>query len=68
VPGRSFEIRYPNGDFEIDAGTQRPPPGVGDTIHRQGKTWKVTATNEEQTPVLVQVKRDSEADPAPPSG
>jgi len=24
VPGRLFEIRYPNGDFELDAFSQRP--------------------------------------------
>jgi hypothetical protein len=42
IPGRSFEIRFPDGDFEIDAGTRRPPPDVGDTLRRRGKLWKVT--------------------------
>lgn len=49
MPGRSFEIRYPNGDFEIDAGppsaetqasiaasssVQRPDPGAGAQYRR----------------------------------
>jgi hypothetical protein len=46
IPGRSFEIRFPDGDFEIDAGTQRPPPDVGDTLRRRDKLWKVTARSD----------------------
>ena len=43
MPGRSFEVRFPDGTFEIDASNEHPPPEVGDTIHRRGKLWRVTA-------------------------
>jgi len=56
IPGRSFEIRFPDGDFEIDAGTQRPPPDVGDALRRRGKLWKVTARNDRPR-VTVRVER-----------
>jgi hypothetical protein len=55
MPGRSFEIIYPNGHFEIDASGQHPPPAVGDTIRRQGKIWRVTATTDGR-PVIVRVE------------
>jgi hypothetical protein len=55
MPGRSFEIVYPNGDFEIDASRQHPPPAVGDTIRRQGRLWRVTATTDGK-PVIVRVE------------
>ena len=55
MPGRSFEIVYPNGDYEIDASGQYAPPSVGDTIRRQGKLWRVTATTDGK-PVIVRVK------------
>jgi hypothetical protein len=55
MPGRSFEIVYPNGDFEIAASRQHPPPAVGDTIRRRGKLWKVTATTDGK-PVIVRVE------------
>lgn len=55
MPGRSFEIVYPNGDYEIDASGQHPPPAVGDTIRRQGKLWRVTAIKDGK-PVIVRVK------------
>jgi hypothetical protein len=55
MPGRSFEIVYPNGDFEIDASGQHPPPTVGDTIRRHGKQWRVTATTDGK-PVIVRVE------------
>jgi hypothetical protein len=61
MPGRIYEIRYPNGDFEIDAGTQRPPPVVGDTIWRRGEVWKVTSTDDTEKPVVVRVEPDGEA-------
>jgi hypothetical protein len=57
MPGRTFEIIYPNGDFEIDASGQHPPPTVDDTIRRQGKLWRVTATTDEK-PVIVRVELD----------
>jgi hypothetical protein len=36
----SFEIRYPDGDFEVDYTVRSPV--VGDTIWRKGRPWKVT--------------------------
>jgi hypothetical protein len=54
MPGRTFEIRYPNGDFEIDAG-QYPPPAVGDRIRRKGQLWRVTAATNGK-PVVVHVE------------
>ena len=55
MPGRTFEIIYPNGDFEIDASGQHAPPSVGDTIRRQGKLWRITATKDGK-PVIVRVE------------
>jgi acyl dehydratase len=55
MPGRSFEIVYPNGDYEIDASRQHDPPAVGDTIRRHGKLWRVTATTAGK-PVIVRVE------------
>ena len=43
MPGRSFEVRFPDGTFELDASNEHPPPEVGDTIRRHGKLWRVTA-------------------------
>jgi hypothetical protein len=40
MPGRLFEIRYPNGDFEMSAFTQQPPPEIGETLRRKGKLWR----------------------------
>ena len=34
MPGRLFEIRYPNGDFEMSAFTQQRPPEIGETLRR----------------------------------
>lgn len=44
TPGRAYEIRFPNGDFEVDAAQKHAPPVVGDTLRRAGRLWKVTAT------------------------
>jgi len=43
MPGRSFEIRFPDGTFEIGASNEHPPPEIGDTIRRRGELWRVTA-------------------------
>ena len=40
MPARPFEIRYPDGDFEI-AYTRRPSPTVGQTIQRKNRVWDV---------------------------
>ncbi len=48
MPGCLFEIRYPNGDFEMSAFTQQRPPEIGETLRRRGKLWKVVSkTNHE---------------------
>jgi len=54
MPGRSFEIRFPDGTFEIGASNEHPPPEIGDTIRRRGKLWRVTARRDGM-PVLVRV-------------
>lgn len=41
MPARPFEIRYPDGDYEI-AYTGRPIPIVGETILRKNQVWEVT--------------------------
>lgn len=55
MPGRSYAIRYPNGDFEIDAFTQQAPPAVGSTIRRRGKMWTVREW-EAGAPIVVRVE------------
>ncbi len=55
MPGRNFQIIYPNGDFEIDAALQQPPPAAGDTIRRRGKLWRVVATTDGK-PFIVRVE------------
>ena len=55
MPGRLFEIRYPNGDFELDAFSQRPPPAIGETIRRRGNLWKVVSRKDGQ-PVVIRVE------------
>ena len=48
MPGRAFEIRFPNGDYEIDASGQHPPPNVGDVIRRNGELWRVMARSDDK--------------------
>jgi hypothetical protein len=48
MPGRAFEIRFPNGDYEIDASGQQPPPNVGDVIRRNGELWRVKARSDDK--------------------
>lgn len=55
MPGRSFEVRYPDGDFEIDASQNQPPPAVGATIRRKGQLWRVTARTDGK-PVVLRVE------------
>ena len=43
MPGRLFEIRYPNGDFEMSAFTEQRPPEIGETLRRRGKLWRVVS-------------------------
>lgn len=54
MPGRLFEIRYPDNYFEFDARTGAPPPKVGDTLRRRGRLWKVTSRTDD-IPVIVEV-------------
>jgi hypothetical protein len=64
LPGTFFEIRYPNGDFEIDGASQSPPPLVGEMIRRRGKLWRVTGRFKRGTLPVVRVEpaqKDSSA-------
>ena len=63
VPGRSFEIRFPDGSFEIDASGQHPPPGVGEKIRRSGRKWRVIARTDGQ-PVILDVEDAEEPKPS----
>ena len=49
-----FEIRYPDGDFEIAATEIHRVPAAGDRLRRKGCVWRVTRT-EGRNPVLVYV-------------
>jgi hypothetical protein len=55
MPGRLFEIRYPNGDFEMDALTQQPPPEIGETLRRRGQLWRVVSKTFDE-PFIVRVE------------
>jgi hypothetical protein len=55
MPGRLFEIRYPNGDYEMDAFTQQAPPDVGETLRRRGRLWRVVSRTTYE-PFVVQVQ------------
>jgi hypothetical protein len=55
MPGSLFEIRYPDGDFEMDAFTQQPPPQIGETLRRRGKLWRVVSKTTYE-PFVVQVE------------
>ena len=55
MPGRLFEIRYPNGDFEMDAFTQQPPPEIGETLRRRGQLWRVVSKTFDE-PFIVRVE------------
>jgi hypothetical protein len=44
---RSYEIRFPDGTFEVHV-SQRPPPEVGDMIRRNGKVWRVKARRDDK--------------------
>jgi len=59
MPGRAYAIHYPNGDYELDARTDRPPPTVDETLRRRGQLWKVTSVDE-GPPVVIRVKAAAE--------
>lgn len=46
-----FEIRYPDGDYEIVA-AERTPPAIGETIRHKGQLWKVTSTTDGRSVVV----------------
>jgi len=50
-----FEIRYPDGDFEIDATQAHGLPVAGDQLRRKDRLWRVTHTQGGR-PVLVHVE------------
>jgi hypothetical protein len=66
MPGSVFEIRYPNGDFEMAASRQLPRPVVGDTLRRKGQLWKVvSATHQEPWVLRVEPADDRRRSPRP---
>jgi len=50
-----FEIRYPDGDFEIAATQMHRLPVAGDQLRRKDRLWRVVRT-EGRRPVLVHVE------------
>jgi hypothetical protein len=50
-----FEIRYPDGDFEIAATQIHRLPVAGDRLRRKNRLWQVTYT-EGRRPVLIHVE------------
>jgi hypothetical protein len=50
-----FEIRYPDGDFEIAATQVHRLPVAGDRLRRKNRLWQVTYT-EGRRPMLVHVE------------
>jgi hypothetical protein len=52
VLGRAFQIRYPNGDFEIAVSQRSSPPVVGETMRRRGRLWRVRETSDGEYLVL----------------
>jgi hypothetical protein len=57
-----FEIRYPDGDFEIAATQVHRLPVAGDRLRRKNRLWQVTYT-EGRRPVLVHVELVGERSP-----
>jgi hypothetical protein len=55
MPGRAFQIRYPDNTYEIHARTESPPPSIGDTLRGRGKLWKVTSTTH-GVPMILRVE------------
>jgi len=68
MPGRLFEIRYPNGDFEMSAFTQQRPPEIGETLRRRGScggSWARRTTSRsscESNPYPIGGKPKSQAE------
>jgi hypothetical protein len=62
-----FEIRYPDGDFEIAATQIHRLPVAGDRFRRKDRLWQVTYT-EGRRPVLVHVELVGEQSPKGGSG
>ena len=64
MPGRLYEVRFPNGDFEMSASRQHPPPAIGDILDRRGKLWLVVSKTLEE-PFVVRVEPVDERRKAP---
>ena len=62
-----FEIRYPDGDFEIAATQIDRLPVAGDRIRRKDRLWQVTYT-EGRRPVLVHVELAGDQSPRGTTG
>ena len=48
----TFVLRFPDGDFELDA-THFEPPAIGDTIRRRNQLWIVTQMTANEPPVFL---------------
>ena len=48
----TFVLRFPDGDFELDA-TQFDPPSIGDTFRRRNQLWTVTQVTANEPPVFL---------------
>jgi hypothetical protein len=57
-----FEIRYPDGDFEMAATQIHGVPVAGDRFRRKNRLWQVTYT-EGRRPVLIHVEPVDERSP-----
>jgi hypothetical protein len=62
-----FEIRYPDGDFEIAATQIHRLPAAGDRFRRKDRLWQVTRT-EGRRPVLIHVELVGDQSPKGPAG
>ena len=62
MPARQFEIRYPDGDYEVNS-TSLTFPAVGQTLVRKGVVWRVTRT-QGSDPVFVYVEPAHDRQPA----
>jgi len=49
---RSFEIRFPDGDYEIDVTTTRPVPAAGDVLRRKHESWRVGRVEAGRIPIV----------------
>jgi hypothetical protein len=51
----SFQIMFPDGDYEFNTTTERRLPSIGDQIERRRQLWTVTRITD-QDPAIVYVE------------